>query len=118
MLRRSVFRSPITGRVWKVTGSPGILLLNVDRSLRWITHSRTDNLSKHSSFPTYCGESNEWRTPTRVGHFFLKDNVCTVVVCNSPPGFGLFMPVETAFRFGRLVIKFESSFTLGFFALL
>ena len=73
---------------------------------------------KYSSFPTYCGYSIGWRTPTRVDHFFFfKGKICTVV-CNSHPGFGLFMPIDTAFRRDRFVINFESPFTLVSFALL
>lgn len=118
LLRRSVFPSPITGRVWKVTGSPRILMLKVDRSLRWINHSRTDNLSKTFEFSSLLWWIQRMAHSNPCRPFFLKDNVCTVVVCNSAPGYGLFLPVDTAFRRGRFVFNVKSLFTLVFFALL
>ena len=44
--------------------------------------------------------------------FFLM--ILFTVVYYSHPGFGLFLPVDTAFRRGRFVINVESLFTLVF----
>ena len=73
-------------RVWKVTGPPRILLLKVDRSLRWINHSRTDNLSKTFEFSNLLW----WiqRMAQSNPYFFFNDNVYYCLLLT--PGFWSF----------------------------